>query len=236
MTSLCLGCRGGVRVPRCQRARRIPRPLQEHRRRKCRNLSIPLFRHESVALTSSLVCGRNARTRKCHGMSHVLCAQLNVVNVSDWSSPVTYSIARPPGNLDEWFYHRALWRDMNGDGRIDALTSRAQQIVITGTGTARVRMKPSGSCRGSCIRRSRCSSRWHSAARTWCYRLCRRVHFRVRVVRAPGGRPLRWSVGAAHHRKRHRGHLQVNVVSRDQGCKHKHALKFAPIRNRIFFI
>ena len=57
---------------------------------------------------------------------------MNVVNVSDWDNPITYSIARPPGNIEEWFYHRVIWKDMNGDGLIDALTSRAQQIVITG--------------------------------------------------------------------------------------------------------
>ena len=51
----------------------------------------------------------------------------------DWNNPVTYSIARPPGNIGEWFYHRVFWKDMNGDSLIDALTSRAQQILITGT-------------------------------------------------------------------------------------------------------
>jgi hypothetical protein len=39
-----------------------------------------------------------------------------------------------PGVVTEkkggWFYHRVMWRDMDGDGRLDILTARAQKPII----------------------------------------------------------------------------------------------------------
>ena len=59
--------------------------------------------------------------------------QLNVVNVTDWFNPVTYGIARPPGDTVGWFYHRVIWKDMDGDGDHDALTSRTEVDLQSGS-------------------------------------------------------------------------------------------------------
>ena len=47
-----------------------------------------------------------------------------VIDVSDWDNPVLHDLL--PDRTDEFFYHRIVWKDMDGDGRKDALTSRAR--------------------------------------------------------------------------------------------------------------
>lgn len=36
--------------------------------------------------------------------------------------------------LDGWFYHQAIWYDMNGDGRLDLLTARATKPIFGAEG------------------------------------------------------------------------------------------------------
>jgi len=51
---------------------------------------------------------------------------INVVDFRDYNNPVTHDIV-----LDDsidYFYHRVLWKDCNGDGRKDALTLRARVV------------------------------------------------------------------------------------------------------------
>ena len=56
---------------------------------------------------------------------------LRVVDVTDWDDAITHIITDDPDN--DWFYHRALWKDMDGDGLKDAVTCRAYQDFTTGT-------------------------------------------------------------------------------------------------------
>ncbi|MEB3198572.1 MAG: VCBS repeat-containing protein [Candidatus Sericytochromatia bacterium] len=54
---------------------------------------------------------------------------LTLVNAGGASRVLT-----DPGVVTEkkpgWFYHRAVWRDMNGDGRLDILTARAKKPMM----------------------------------------------------------------------------------------------------------
>ena len=50
---------------------------------------------------------------------------VKIIDISG-AKPKTYDItSNPNGNDFYWFYHTVLWRDMNGDGRMDAVTARA---------------------------------------------------------------------------------------------------------------
>ena len=50
------------------------------------------------------------------------------------SKPKTYDITSDPfGNAVFWFYHDVTWKDMNGDGRLDAVTARVNIHPDTGT-------------------------------------------------------------------------------------------------------
>ncbi|CAH1790844.1 unnamed protein product [Owenia fusiformis] len=44
-----------------------------------------------------------------------------------------YDIVRQPGvSAKDWFFHTVVWKDVNGDGRIDIITARARQELFTG--------------------------------------------------------------------------------------------------------
>jgi len=58
---------------------------------------------------------------------------VNVVDFRDYNNPENHDIVFDPmGDQKDWFYHRVLWKDCNGDGRKDALTLRARVHAISG--------------------------------------------------------------------------------------------------------
>lgn len=53
------------------------------------------------------------------------------VQVLSLTSTTSVALTTPKGNvLDGWFYHEALWRDMDGDGDLDVVTARATKPII----------------------------------------------------------------------------------------------------------
>lgn len=41
-----------------------------------------------------------------------------------------YYITNNRGADSSWFYHRIVWKDMDGDGDLDVLTARAQKPIL----------------------------------------------------------------------------------------------------------
>ena len=48
----------------------------------------------------------------------------------------TVSLTATPGKSERWFYHRAVWVDLTGDGRQSILTARAKVSTSLGSSTA----------------------------------------------------------------------------------------------------
>ena len=84
--------------------------------------------------------GRNCTKSNISFYLHPYLSWRQVIDVRDWNSPVTHDITSTPGgNQKEWFYHRALWYDVNDDGRMDAITNHANRDPDTGTSHPRQR-------------------------------------------------------------------------------------------------
>jgi hypothetical protein len=47
-----------------------------------------------------------------------------------------------------WFYHRAVWKDMNGDGKLDILTARGMKSLMGGSGGELLWLENPGSLKG----------------------------------------------------------------------------------------
>jgi hypothetical protein len=47
-----------------------------------------------------------------------------------------------------WFYHRAVWKDMNGDGKLDILTARGMKSMMGGSGGELLWLENPGSLKG----------------------------------------------------------------------------------------
>lgn len=43
-----------------------------------------------------------------------------------------FQVSNDSDKDNDWFYHRAIWMDMNGDGLLDIVTCRAQKPLIGG--------------------------------------------------------------------------------------------------------
>lgn len=52
---------------------------------------------------------------------------VDIVNLADGN---TFPISKQKKG---WFYHRVIWHDMNGDGRLDAVTARAKKPIFGGS-------------------------------------------------------------------------------------------------------
>ena len=56
---------------------------------------------------------------------------IRLINVTDWDAANVY-ILTPPHET-RWFYHNAIWKDMDGDGLKDCVTCGAN-VPLTGEG------------------------------------------------------------------------------------------------------
>ena len=84
--------------------------------------------------------GRNCTKSNISFHLHHYLSWRQVIDVRDWNSPVTHDITSTPGgNQKEWFYHRALWYDVNDDGRMDAITNHANRDPDSGMSRPRQR-------------------------------------------------------------------------------------------------
>lgn len=56
---------------------------------------------------------------------------VNIINLDAGDPNSSYKISNDKSG---WWYHNAIWRDMNGDGRLDVLTARARKGMLGGGG------------------------------------------------------------------------------------------------------
>merc|ERR1711976_14438 len=94
--------------------------------REAKQTPVDVFGSEAITQPDgSSVPGKNA-------------GSIHVVRFNDQNSPKSVDILYDFFDFDAWFYYSVVWRDMDGDGRKDALASRGYRDPFSGTTTTQL--------------------------------------------------------------------------------------------------